>query len=363
MCVQHEVVNEVETIAQTLNQSIERIDLKQSRSLAKKIKMDVLRIWDGGFASDAFNDFLVFQKTANNDHGLNYYASPETKERHREHYSVYDSVTKETFMAITSLGCYISDSLHETPHCSEEVRNIEQCRNRANSSDVELVEFPHLLEKGVTDEFVVCREYSDEMLRPEVINFPKAALVEFVINNVRPTVAARNEGPTWSVDMGYGRPQPRSDRSKDFTPNDGREPFPLPFFKAAGRIFLWNMPCFLGMALGALIVHLQNVLLSHYPNEMNDDIRSNVFQSEWTSHGFCCHEILFEYINIIVKPERGSGPLQLHMDYENGQHDGYKKCVVFWYLHRHEGELYRVTMVMAFRKRCDESIRKIRNEM
>ena len=76
---------------------------------------------------------------------------------------------------------------------------------------------------------------------------------------------------------------------------------------------------------------------------------------------FTSHKILYENINIIIKPEHGDVALKLHMDYKNDSREGYDLCPVFWYLHRHtDGRLYRVTIVMTFRDACGKAMEKMR---
>ena len=359
----HEEIDDIALIANLIvavTQS--RVNVKQAKPIAVRIRTEVQTIRESPPMGTDFARFLVFQTTISDDHPLKYYTVPEVKEAHRHHHALfpYNVVEKETYVAMTRMGCYVSKGLHKVPHCNELVVNLNLCENMARANNIELQYFPAELTKAITDELQVFRENSPEMLAVPIILFPTEQMFRYTIDNVNPGSVDRHHGNSWSIDVGFAQAQGANSDLSVWEEVDGHR-FSLPLFKIDGRRFLANMPPDLGHAFGELITHIQNVVLAHHPNAMNDDFRRRTFKDLWEEHGFTSHQILFEYINIIIKPEHGDVALKLHMDYKNDSREGYDLCPVFWYLHRHtDGRLYRVTIVMTFRDVCGKAMEKMR---
>jgi len=111
-----------------------------------------------------------------------------------------------------------------------------------------------------------------------------------------------------------------------------------------------------------MVVYVQDVITAHHPDTMQDDLRRDTYAPIWNEYGFPDHEILFEYINIIIKPEMGNTLLN-HMDYMNDNRTGYTHCCVLWYLTKWKEIQYRVAIVMTFRYHCGAQITSIRNKL
>ena len=91
------------------------------------------------------------------------------------------------------------------------------------------------------------------------------------------------------------------------------------------------MPENLCLQFADMVVYYEDLVAAHHSNTMQDDLRHDTFAPMWNECGFPDHEILFDYINIIVKPEMRN-TLWNHMDYMNDNRTGYTHCSVLWYL-------------------------------
>ena len=227
----------------------------------------------------------------------------------------------------------------------------------ASANDVIICKVPSGLQRCLTSNLKVFREASHEMFHTSIIHFPQRALFDYVVSYVKPEPSSRHESLAYVIDFGFNQPQPRS--SKKIIHDTG---VLLPHFKSQGCPFLINMPESLCQEFGNMVVYCQDLVAAHHPNMMQDDLRRDTFSPIWNEYGFPDHEILFEYVNIIVKPEMGN-TLWNHMDYMNEFRTGYTHCSVLWYLIECNGVWCRVAIVMTFHHHCVAQITNIRNNL
>ena len=307
--------------------------------------------------SPDFSRYLYFQETNTNNHGLNQYNPTEQKAPFRHHTGLYGIVTREFQIAMGRQGIYIVNNLHSTPHGDDDVDTMSDIDDVASTNDVLICKVPAGLHRCLMPNLKVFRGAAHEMFHPSIIHFPQQALFDYVIASVKPEPSSRHESLAYVIDFGFNQPQPRS--SKKIVHHTG---VLLPHFKSQGRPFLVNMPENLRRQFGDMVVYVQDLITAHHPDTMQDDLRRDTYAPIWNEYGFPDHEILFEYINIIIKPEMGNTLLN-HMDYMNDNRTGYTHCSVLWYLTKWKEIQYRVAIVMTFRYHCGAQITNIRNKL
>ena len=307
--------------------------------------------------SPHFLTALYFQTPhdMNAPHELSQHQPPATKDRHKDHYGVWNSIASESVVVIGERGIYISQSIHKKPHGDFNLENtMPSLREKARDDGVELLVYPDGLQRALGIDMQVLRESSPELQAGAIRNFPEAWFFNHLRENVRPTTGDRHENETYVFDVGFSQPQPRS-QFKVQHATIGT----LPHFKQDGSIFMLAMPAQLRDRLGDLIMYVQDVTAALNPGAMSNDQRTELFAPTMQQRAFPSHpSIKIEYINFIVKRWDG-GTLWNHMDYYNDGRKDYSYCPVYWYLHECEGVTYRVTIVMTFRNFCGVAADKL----
>lgn len=303
-----------------------------------------------------YGKFLYFQEMKTANHLLRQGRPNRVKERGRDQWSDVARVARQVTMDVTYEMFYGFKGLSKTPHGGA-LRN--ELGTQKGSVPSHHICYESVLNK-THDVVRVAYPGSDILRRFTEAEIDKQMLLEMALDkgeacHIRDDVGAAtdNGGRASRLTIGFTRPQPGTNPNQKYVYG-----VPLPFLHKSK---IREIPKPARAQLGVVMTLAKSCLADLYSDltfTPFSDLYRNVFFARRLARAVSptC-DADFEFVDIFA--ETGC-ILKRHMDYMNDDETRrYMVGASYSFLIRHEGRMYRVSIIMASRKVCGAAMKRI----